>query len=178
MLLRKLFFLTISAVLLFSGIVNSQEQWQLDQAAGKYWYAEDAFVYTHDPKENNSGTMMVIPLSGENVEINIFPDLEFNNAGKAPARYAFNEELAGSNAVFEPWSLVQSEDFSYLNAPQKFVDEFLSNAHRDGFVEIEIIDKFAETAHRTFVLNGYEDVVAELTAAPAQEEAGSSVLGM
>lgn len=172
------FFFTMSAtLLLLGGMANSQEQWQLDQAAGKYWYAEGELVYTHDPKENNPGTMMVVPSLEEDITISILPDLEFNDTGKAPVRYAFNRRLEDSDAVFEPWSVEQLEDFSYLDAPQKFVDEFLCNARNDGFVEIEIIDRFAETAHRTFILNGYEDAFAELSTAPQQQEASSGVLG-
>lgn len=176
MLLHSPLFLTVSAVLLSSGIANLQEQWQLDQAAGEYWYAEDAFVYTHDPKENSPGTMVVIPSLKEGTTIRILPDLEFDDTAKAPVRYTFNRKLEGSGAVFEPWSTEELEDSSYLDAPQKFVDEFLRSARIDGFVEIEIIDRFAKTAHRTFILNGYEDAFVELSIAPQQEEQ-SEIIG-
>lgn len=160
-----------SVFLLLSGKAFTQEQWQIDQAAGKYWYVEDDYLYTYDPKENNPGTMFVIPQEDGRLKILISPDLEYADYTEVPVRYAFNESLENANSTLKNWSTVQiSEGVFVLNAPVEFVNQFSTYSQKSGYVEIEIIDKYNEAAHRTFILNGYLEAASEVVESTVDNE--------
>lgn len=145
--------------------VNTLEDWQLDQAAGNYWSVDGELVLTHDPKENNPGTMFVGPHPQVGVSYVIFvsADLTFDNSGVAPVRYVFNESVEGSDIVFQDWSTIEiPEGVQLLQAPDSFADEFASQVPFGGSVEMEIVDSSGEVAHRTFVLDGFRDAWNEL----------------
>lgn len=140
----------------------SDEQWKKDQAAGIYWYVGRGGIFTHDPYDNNPGTLVVIP-SPENNEIRIYPDIPFSDEGETRVRYAFEitPEKAGSS--FELWpTTFERGVFGYVEVPQEFTTTFIEEARAEGSVILDIADRNGDLATRTFIFDGYDEVYAEL----------------
>lgn len=128
-------------LLLFSSQGFTQEQWEVDQAAGKYWYAENGYLYTHDPAENNPGTLFVVPQEDGELNIAISPELQYQDVDKVPVKYTFNRDSEQSLAVVENWSTFEmSGGILLLSASAVFVHQFEMYANKDGYIKIEITD--------------------------------------
>lgn len=152
--------------LLVFGYALAQEQWQLDQAAGEYWYVGRTDVYSYDPKENNPGTIKVIPDENGDITIEIHANLVLNTEEDARVRYAFNEEVLEARPPFEQWeaSGIGFLGITYVTASPAFVSEFMQQATKDGYVEVEMVDEEGESVFRRFIFQGFADAYNALAA--------------
>lgn len=151
-------------LLLVFGKVFAQEQWQLDQAAGKYWYVDTNRVYSYDPKENNPGTIEVIPEENGEINIKVHAELRLDTSVGAKVRYSFNQDIQTANPLPEQW---EAQGISFLGltnvvASQNFVDQFMRLSKTDGFVDIEMTDKNGDAALRRFIFTGFPNTYNEL----------------
>ena len=165
------FYITILVFALFTGKGFAQEQWQVDQAAGKYWYVEGDYLYTYDPKENNPGTMFVILQGDGKLEILISPNLKYADPDKVSVKYAFNKSIHRSKPKSENWATTyNSRGAPVLVAPAKFINEFNIYSQKSGYVEIEITDWQGEVARRTFILDGYSEALSKIIRISTSDE--------
>lgn len=151
-------------VLLLFGKVFAQEQWQLDQAAGKYWYVDKYRLYSHDPKENNPGTIEVIPAELGGIFIKIHANLELNTSVSTKVRYSFNQDIQTADPSFEQW---EAEGVGFLGvtaviASRNFLEQFMRWSKTDGFVDVEMTDKNGDAALRRFIFTGFPSAYNEL----------------
>lgn len=162
-------------VLLVLGHALAQEQWQLDQAAGKYWYVGRNDVYSYDPKENNPGTIKVIPDENGGVKIEIHANLVLDTSEDVQVRYAFNGEISDVRPPFERWeaSGIGFLGITYVIASPAFVSEFMQYAKTDGYVDVEMIDEGGESANRRFIFQGFTQAYNELATDLAIKPLGS-----
>ncbi len=148
--------------LLLSGKVLAQEQWQLDQAAGKYWHVEKDEVRSFDLKEENPGLIRVAPEKDGKINITILAQLELDMSGDPKVRYSFNQDIQTAGSSSEQWLNFSLFGATQMVASQKFVKQFMHWAEADGFVDVEITDKNGDVALCRFVLTGFANIYNEL----------------
>ncbi len=151
-------------VLLLSGTVFAQEQWQLDQAVGKYWHVNNAKLFSYSPEENNPGLMMVMVEENGEVHITISAELELGMFAESKVRYSFNRDIQMADPSSEQWQTLNFFGATSVIASQNFIRQFMRWAKADGFVDVEMTDKNGDAALRRFIFKGFPSAYNELAA--------------
>jgi hypothetical protein len=145
-----------------TAVGTSDENWKEDQAAGNYWYVGRGGIYTHDPYDNNPGTMVVLP-SPEKNEIRIYPDIPFPETGNTDVQYGFGTTPEEADSPIESWPITFEQGvFGYVEVPEELTTMFIDRANAEGYVVLNIADRQGNIATRTFVFEGYAEAYASL----------------
>ena len=166
--MQKTLNLTILLSLLFGlafSQTNQEGRWKLDQQNGNFWYAGESSIFTHDPYDNNPGTLIIVQ-TDIGREIRVYADIALIKWGKTKVRYAFDRNVSRTANNFDDWENIEDDSYGYVLMPSQLVESFISKAQTHQFVTIELIDKYEKAAMRTFVFQGLSVAVETLQAVP------------
>jgi len=158
------FFQVLFVLMSLSTVMSaSTPQWKVDQNNGNYWGSDGKSLMTHDPYDNNPGTLQIIP-SPEGYEIRIYPDIPFPDNGQTRVRFTFSDGSGQQMGEFESWPITLEQGvFGYVEVPRDFTSTFIKEGINADQVIVEIEDRYGELARRTFIFRDYQKVYNQLS---------------